>query len=306
VRYEQITTKAEGNYTNAIFDGAGNLILQQKVTDNKLNARSFLIAGIGATYNLQPNIQFYVNFSQNYKAINFNDLRTLNPNLRVDSNLHDEKGFSADFGIRKSTGMFNYDINFFLVNYDNKIGSILSADSSNSIAYNLRTNIAQSVHMGLESYIEADIWKLIKGTSSKTTLAIFSNFSLISAKYTRSKDPSIDGRRVEFVPNVIFKTGLSFRRKKISASYQFSYTGSQFTDATNATFTTNAIDGGIPSYIIMDLSAEYIFNKRWALSSSINNLANHAYFTRRADSYPGPGIVPADARSVYVTLQFHL
>jgi Fe(3+) dicitrate transport protein len=306
VRYEQITTKAEGNYTNALFDGAGNLILQQKVTDNKLNARSFLIAGIGATYNIRSNIQLYVNFSQNYKAINFNDLRTLNPNLRVDSNLHDEKGFSADLGIRKSNGIFNYDINFFLVNYDNKIGSILSADSSNSITYNLRTNVAQSVHVGLESYIEADIWKLIKGTSSKTTLAIFSNFSLISAKYTRSKDPSIDGRRVEFVPNIIFKTGLSFRRKKLSASYQFSYTGSQFTDATNATFTTNAIDGGIPSYIIMDLSADYTFNKRWSVSSSINNLANHAYFTRRADSYPGPGIVPADARSLYVTLQFHL
>ena len=304
VRYEQITTKAQGNYTNALFDGAGNIILQQKVTDNKLNERSFLIAGIGATYNLRPNIQLYANFSQNYKAINFNDLRTLNPNLRVDSALRDEKGFSADLGIRKSNGIFNYDVNFFLINYDNKIGSILSADTSNSIIYNLRTNVARSVHVGLESYIEADLLKLFKGTSSRTTLAVFSNFSLISAKYTRSKDPSINGRRVEFVPDMIFKTGLSFRRKKLAASYQFSYTGSQFTDATNASFTTNAIDGGIPSYIIMDLSAEYVFNKRWALSSSINNLANHAYFTRRADSYPGPGIVPADGRSLYVTLQF--
>src|SRR5450631_2683911 len=56
VRYEQITTRALGNYTNVLFDGAGNLILQQKVTDNKLNARNFFIAGIGATYSLQPNI----------------------------------------------------------------------------------------------------------------------------------------------------------------------------------------------------------------------------------------------------------
>ncbi|MEP7277244.1 MAG: TonB-dependent receptor, partial [Bacteroidota bacterium] len=102
------------------------------------------------------------------------------------------------------------------------------------------------------------------------------------------------------------KTGLSFRRKKLAATYQFSYTGSQFTDATNARFTVNAIDGAIPSYIIMDLSAEYTFNRRWALSSSINNLANHSYFTRRADSYPGPGIVPADARSFYLTLECRL
>jgi len=306
IRYEQITTRAQGSYNNVVFDLAGNPIAQQKVNDNKLNARSFVIAGIGATYGLQPNVQLYANFSQNYKAINFNDLRTQNPNLRVDSALKDEKGFSADLGIRKTNGIFNYDISFFLVNYDNKIGSILSVDTSNNVIYNMRTNVARSVHVGLESYIEADIWKLCKGAASKTSLAVFSNFSLLSAKYTRSKDPSINKRKVEFVPDLIFKTGLSFRRKKFAASYQFSYTGSQYTDATNASFTANAIDGLVPSYIIMDLSAEYVFNKQWALSGSINNLANRSYFTRRADSYPGPGIVPADARSFYLTLQFHL
>ncbi len=306
IRYEQITTRAQGNYNNVVFDLAGNPIAQQKVVDKKLNERSFLIAGIGATYNLRPNIQLYANFSQNYKAINFNDLRTLNPNLRVDSALKDEKGFSADLGIRKSNGIFNYDVNFFLVNYDNKIGSILSVDTTNNIIYNLRTNVAQSVNYGLESYVEVDLWKLWKGTSSQTSVAVFSNFSLLSAKYTRSKDPSINGRKVEFVPDMIFKTGLSLRKKKLSAGYQFSYTASQYTDATNANFTANAIDGLIPSYIIMDFTAQYTFNAQWTLSGSINNLANKAYFTRRADSYPGPGIVPADARSFYLTLQFHL
>ena len=306
IRYEQITTRATGNYNNTVFDLAGNPILVQPVTDNKINERSFLIAGIGATYNLQPNIQLYANFSQNYKAINFNDLRTLNPNLRVDSALKDEKGFSADFGIRKSNGIFNYDVNFFVVNYDNKIGTILSVDTATNIIYNFRTNVAKSVNYGLESYIELDLWKLWKGVSSKTTLAIFSNFSVLSAKYATAKDPSIDGRKVEFVPDMIFKGGLSFRRKKLSAAYQLSYTASQYTDATNATFTANAIDGLIPSYIIMDLSAEYAISKQWAVSASLNNLANKAYFTRRADSYPGPGIVPSDARSFYVTLQFHL
>ena len=306
VRYEQITTKAKGKYNNTVFDLAGNPILVQPVTDNKLNERSFLIAGIGATYSLKPNIQFYANFSQNYKAINFNDLRTLNPNLRVDSSLKDEKGFSADLGIRKSNGILNYDVNFFVVNYDNKIGSILSADTATNIIYNLRTNVAQSVNYGLESYIEADIWKLIKGVNSKTSLAVFSNLSLLSAKYRTGKDPSINGRKVEFVPDLIFKGGLSFRRKKFSAAYQFSYTASQYTDATNAAFTANAIDGLIPSYTIMDISAEYVFSKQWALSASLNNLANKAYFTRRADSYPGPGIVPSDARSFYLTLQLHL
>ncbi|MBS1597511.1 MAG: TonB-dependent receptor [Bacteroidetes bacterium] len=303
IRFETITTKADGNYTNAIYDLSGNPINPQKITDHIENTRHFLLGGIGVTYNITLPIQLYANFSQNYKAINFNDLRTLNPNLRVDSALHDEKGYSADIGIRKSTGIFNFDASFFLINYDNKIGNILSYDTSTFLIYNLRTNVARSVHIGFETYAEVDIWKWIYGVKSKTGLAIFSNFSLINAKYVDSKDPSIENNKVEFVPDIIFKTGLAFRKPKWSVTYQFSYTGKQFSDATNATYTDNAIDGIVPAYSIMDISAEYRLNKHFSFFGSINNLANEKYFTRRADSYPGPGIVPSDARGFYLTLQ---
>ncbi len=305
VRYESISTKAQGNYTNVVFDLSGNPINPQRVVDNKSNTRQFVLGGVGVSYNITQYMQVYANFSQNYKAINFNDLRTLNPNLRVDSNLQDEKGYSADIGIRKSTGVLNFDISAFMINYDNKIGSILSVDQS-YIIYNLRTNVSQSRHYGLETYAEADIWQWLKGSKATTNVLLFSNFSLISARYVHSKESSIEGRHVEFVPDVVFKTGVSVRRKKWSAAYQFSYTGSQYTDATNAKFTDNAIDGIVPAYSVMDLSGEYYLNKHFTLSASINNLADARYFTRRADSYPGPGIVPADARSFYVTAQFRL
>jgi Fe(3+) dicitrate transport protein len=303
VRFESITTKADGNYTNVVFDGAGNPIFAQKITDNKRNSRSFILGGIGVTYNPISFLQLYANFSRNYKAINFNDLRTLNPNLRVDSNLQDEKGYSADIGIRKNIGIFNFDVSVFLINYDNKIGSILSVDTARILTYNLRTNVAQSRHIGLESYVEADIWKLIKGSETATSVTLFSNFSLINAKYIHSKDATIHNRRVEFVPDVVFKTGVAVRYKKWVGSYQYSYTGKQYTDATNATFTDNAIDGLVPAYGVMDLSAEYHLNKHFTVLGSINNLSDVKYFTRRADSYPGPGIVPSDARSFYLTLQ---
>jgi Fe(3+) dicitrate transport protein len=305
VRYERISTRAQGAYTNVVFDLSGNPINPEPVVDNKSSTRQFLLGGIGATYSLDPSIQFYANFSQNYKAINFNDLRTQNPNLQVDSNLQDEKGYSADMGIRKSTGIFNFDVSLFLIHYDNKIGSILTTDPVNFIIYNFRTNVAQTRNYGLESYLELDVWKLLKGLQAKTSVLLFSNFSLLSAKYVNSKDPSIEGRRVEFVPDVVFKTGISVRRNKWAASYQFSYTGEQFTDATNATYTDNAIDGLIPSYSIMDFSLEYHMNQHVSIFGSINNLANAYYFTRRADSYPGPGIVPSDGRSFFLTAQFN-
>jgi Fe(3+) dicitrate transport protein len=56
----------------------------------------------------------------------------------------------------------------------------------------------------------------------------------------------------------------------------------------------------------MDISAEYQINRIFKLEGSVNNLADKKYFTRRADSYPGPGIIPADARSFFLTLQVRL
>jgi Fe(3+) dicitrate transport protein len=42
------------------------------------------------------------------------------------------------------------------------------------------------------------------------------------------------------------------------------------------------------------------------LEVSCNNVLDQRYFTRRAEAYPGPGIIPADGRSFYATLQVAL
>jgi Fe(3+) dicitrate transport protein len=55
----------------------------------------------------------------------------------------------------------------------------------------------------------------------------------------------------------------------------------------------------------MDLSLSYQW--KWlGIFGSVNNLANTRYFTRRADGYPGPGILPSDPRGYYLTLQVKL
>ncbi|MFB0908386.1 MAG: TonB-dependent receptor, partial [Spirosomataceae bacterium] len=89
------------------------------------------------------------------------------------------------------------------------------------------------------------------------------------------------------------------------ATLQLSHTGEHFTDATNAIRTATAVEGIIPAYQIVDLSASYQW-KKLRLEGSINNLLNQAYFTRRAEAYPGPGIIPADGRGFYGTLQLQL
>jgi Fe(3+) dicitrate transport protein len=44
--------------------------------------------------------------------------------------------------------------------------------------------------------------------------------------------------------------------------------------------------------------------EKWKLEAGVTNFTNNSYFTRRATGYPGPGIIPSDARSFYTTLEF--
>lgn len=308
IRYEDIVTEANGYYNAFIEDHAGNIVYNQLVSENKVNRRSFLIGGLGISYTASPDIQWYANISQNYRAINFNDMSIVNPNFRVDPNLKDEKGYSADIGIRGRRGeILSYDISLFTINYDDRIGTILQKDTTSPNTYQYTTNISRSRNWGVESFAELDIWKLIHGNESKIKLSVFTNFAWIDARYVNSKESAYENKRVEFVPDIIWRSGISFRKGKLSATYQYSYTGKQFSDATNSvTPSNNGINGMVPSYFVMDISADYRLSHIFSLSGSVNNLSNHIYFTRRADSYPGPGIVPSDGRSYYLTLQVRL
>ncbi|NCD68556.1 TonB-dependent receptor [Mucilaginibacter agri] len=305
VRFENITTKANGSYVTTNTDMAGNVIFRQESQDVKNSNRHFLIGGLGFSYFQSEAMQWYANISQNYRAINFNDLNSSVKGLRVDPNLQDETGYSADIGVRGNVSqVFNYDISVFAIHYNNRIGSIDTADASfNDFRY--RTNIAASRNIGLESFAELELLHFVNpGTHNQ--LFVFGNLALINARYTSSKETAFNNKKVEMAPDVIFKTGLTYKYKKLSASYQMAYTSSQYTDATNSTFTANAINGLVPAYTVMDISAKYNISRIFSLEGSVNNLADKRYFTRRAESYPGPGIIPADARGYFLTLQVKL
>jgi Fe(3+) dicitrate transport protein len=110
---------------------------------------------------------------------------------------------------------------------------------------------------------------------------------------------------VEYVPELNFKTGLQVKRNNFSGSLQYIYLTQQFADASNATETSNAVGGIIPAYSVVDLSMDYTW-KKLSISAGINNVLNELYFTRRAEGYPGPGILPSDPRSYYVGLQYSI
>lgn len=303
VRWEYIRTFANGYYKRYVTDAAGNIIVSNKMTENTNRQRSLVLFGLGTAYELTNKVKLYANISQNYRAINFTDLRINNPNIRVDANIQDERGYTADLGIRGSQeDFFTYEVTLFYLNYFGKIGQVLRTDPVLFNDYRFRTNVADARNMGLEAFGELAILKALKLQQTNWKWSVFANFSVIDARYIRTEDRSIRNRKVEMVPPVTLKLGNTLRYKNWSSTLQYAYTAEHFSDATNARRTATAIEGIIPSYQVVDFSVAY----RWrflTVEATVNNLLNEAYFTRRADAYPGPGIIPADGRGFYLTLQ---
>ncbi|MGB0930461.1 MAG: TonB-dependent receptor domain-containing protein [Chitinophagales bacterium] len=303
-RLEYIRTASDGFFKERVFSG-GQVIFEQKFEDSKENSRSLALLGLGVGHKISDDIEAYGNFSQNYRSINFTDLAVVNPNLVVDSLLKDEKGYNADLGIRGQAlkGAVQFDASVFLLRYQNRIGvgEITVPDVAvveKSVAF--RTNIGDARIVGLEAYVEADVLQLMDKKSNKWGLSVFTNFSALKGEYLSGQSAFV-GNDVELIPPFSLKTGINLSYQNLKLSYQYAYTQQHFSDATNAEFVVDATRGLIPSYSIQDLSVSYTYH-RYKLQSGINNLMDAQYFTRRAAAYPGPGIIPSDGRSFYLTI----
>lgn len=259
--------------------------------------RHFLLAGLGTQYNLDNRNNLYGNITQAYRPIDYSSLTPLGSIAQVNPNLKDSKGYNADAGIRGIIrDYFNYDLSLFLLRYNNRIGIIEKTGPSGQ-TYPYRTNIANSTHKGIESYMELNLAKLFSPLKRDYSISIFNSMALIDAKYTNGE---FKGKSVEYAPKLINRTGLTAGWKNVSATYLLSYTSKSYGDAqNNVTASEDAVSGLIPSYTVSDLSATLKLG-RYNLKAGANNLVDKRYFTKRTDEYPGPGIIPSTGRSYYI------
>ncbi|MCG8576090.1 MAG: TonB-dependent receptor [Flavobacteriales bacterium] len=303
LRYEYIQTKAEGYYREMVFHPlTGTLIFDTTYTETKSNSRSILLGGIGFSYHPSKKTEVYGNIAQNYRGINFSDIRLSNPNQVVDPDISDEKGFNADFGYRGRTKNLLFDVSAFFLFYDNKIG-IINHKINDYEFVRLRTNVGRAYSTGVELYGEQ---KFKKTDSSETYFSVFANCSFVYARYGKHEETALSQKWVELVPPLSAKMGLRFHHKKWNFSVLASYIHEHYTDGTNAQFDPNAIAGIIPSYYVLDYAMNYKLNKIFTFSGGVNNFTNNKYFSRRATGYPGPGIIPSDGISFYLTLGIQL
>ncbi|MBK6523166.1 MAG: TonB-dependent receptor [Sphingobacteriaceae bacterium] len=91
--------------------------------------------------------------------------------------------------------------------------------------------------------------------------------------------------------------------QNFSATFQLNAIDGLYSDAANTqAANSTATIGKIPGYTIMDASLTYGFSKNYNFKAGVNNLADVNYFTRRAGGYPGPGLMPGNGRTFFVSI----
>ena len=304
VRFENIRNTAEGR-----VNLTGNTEL--KIADQN-RTRQFILAGIGAEYHIGQT-EVYANYSEAYRPVLFSDLSG-NPTTDViDQDLKDAKGYNIDLGYRgRIKDYLFFDVSGFLLQYNNRIGLIAQQKLDGSF-YNLRTNVGNSRSNGLEALVEFNPVKAFTNNAKFGNLNFFASIALINAKYQSLKlitrqgstlvENNLKNNRVENAPEKIYRMGVTYSRKQLTLTAQYSYVSAAFSDANNTrTPTANGTNGLIPSYQIVDISGTYKFNEQFFVKGGINNLMNEKYFTRRAGGYPGPGLMTAEPRNLFVTI----
>lgn len=269
---------------------------QTEITIQDTRERTFLLSGIGIQVETSKYTNIYANISQSYKPITYSQIIPLGVVSNVDPNMKDSKGYSSDVGFRGTIrDLLNFDVSAFYLAYNNRIGLELVSDGNGGF-YNYRTNVGNSIHKGIESYVELNILGFAQKT--KSNLSIFSSLSMIDAKYDGGE---YDGKSVEYAPKIISRTGLVASFGGFNTTVQNSYQAESFGDASNVKTSLDGVTGLIPSYSVWDWSSSFSI-KNYIIKAGVNNLFDKKYFTYRTDEYPGPGIIPAVGRSFYIGL----
>lgn len=300
VRYEIINSQLSGVINNA------------SAAVNYQGSRSFPLFGAGLQYKTGTNTEIYANISQAYRPYLYSFITPADRVDLIDPNLQDSRGHDIDLGYRGAyKNLLRFDINFFYLFYGNRVGLLSKLDAANH-PYLFTTNVGDAVSKGVEAYAELSLSKLINNHNIYTDFLVFNSVSYTHARYTRGMianrgdNVSVVGNHLENTPEIINKTGFEYRLGNFSTNLQYSYTGSNFNDALNTVFSANGITGKIPAYHLWDWSASILFKKYYRFGAGINNFSNEKYFNRRITFYPGPGILPADGRTFYVSLSVKL
>lgn len=311
LRYEYINSIGNGRFGRS----SGNDI----PFEEKEISRSKPLFGLGMEYKL-GSTNIYANITQAYRPVLFSDITPPAVTDQIDPNLKDASGYNADLGYRGTfKNYLNFDFSLFYLSYNNRIGGVRQFVNNDPTqgTFLYRTNLGETINKGIEGFVNLNVTKFLEIDEKFGNIDLFATISFIDSRYTDFKiysasgtapnviitESNLKGNRVENAPRYIHNFGLGWNKNNFSTTLQYKMSGKIFTDANNTvTPSANGVTGLLDKYHVLDLSAEYRFLKNYNLRGGINNLTDEMYATRRSGGYPGPGILPGEGRTFFLSI----
>lgn len=311
LRYEYINSIGNGRF--GISSGSDVPFQEKEIS------RSKPLFGLGMEYKL-GSTNIYANITQAYRPVLFSDITPPAVTDQIDPNLKDASGFNADLGYRGTfKNYLNFDFSLFYLSYNNRIGGVRQFVNNDPTqgTFLYRTNLGETINKGIEGFVNLNVTKLLEVENEFGNIDLFATISFIDSRYTDFKiysasgtapnvvitESNLEGNRVENAPRYIHNFGLGWNKNNFSSTLQYRMSGKIFTDANNTVApSANGVTGLLDKYHVLDLSTEYKFLKNYNLRAGINNLTDEMYATRRAGGYPGPGILPGEGRTFFLSI----
>jgi Fe(3+) dicitrate transport protein len=257
-----------------------------------------LLYGLGATYRVNDTIAFYANISESYRPQRFDDLANPNAELTGENGPDISNAQNIEIGLRSMImDGLNLDVSFFRIDFDDKVEQIQV-----NIVDVQRINTGNSRHKGIEFSAEYDFFHEPGDSSS---LIAFVNGSLLDAEITQSTTSSLVANTPGFAPDYLLRAGFIYNKEGVNVALTATLVDDQFWQDSNlarGTGGASQINAKIPSYEVLDLSAEYEISQSWSIQAGINNLLDEDYYSRVRND----GIEPATERTVYFGFKYQM
>lgn len=246
------------------------------LTDDNSTAKTSnteLLPGIGATYNLDKSAQLYGGVYRAFSpATNGVALDGL-----TDQELDGERSNNYEIGLRGTQGDISYEVAAFAMDFSNQV---VTGNSDPNLS---QSNGGETEHRGMEFMLGYQIGGGFSIDSNATWVP--------TSEFTSGEN---QGNRLPYAPKIVANLTLNYQHNNLITALTAHHRGEQYGDASNTeeipTDAAGGIWGGLmPSYTLLDLTAQYNFANNLRLFGAVKNLTDERYITGlRQGIYVGP------------------
>ncbi len=231
------------------------------------------LPGVGATYDLTDAAQLYGGvyraFSPASNGVALDGL--------TDQQLDGERSTNFELGLRGKEGALSYEVAAFVMNFSNQV---VTGNSDPTLS---QSNAGKTEHRGMEFMLG---YQLGGGFSLDT------NATWVPTSEFKTGDNA--GNRLPYAPKFIANLALTYQLEQLTAAISAHHRGEQYGDPSNREDIPANAAGGIwgglmPSYTVLDVTAQYNLADNVTVFGAVKNLADKRYITGlRQGIYVGP------------------